>query len=106
MELCRDELEAAKAYMRVDGDADDLVVTECVQAARAYMAGAGISLPAQGTPRRASYDICVHRMALDDYDERRGVIHEKAEESPAFRRRFNQLKFNEPMSNLDIEKGV
>lgn len=102
MDLTQEELAAAKAYMRVDGDDDDAVVTQCVIAARDYLAGAGVTLPPEGTPRRASYDICAHRIALDDYDERRGVLHEKAEENPAFRRRLNQLKLTEsPVSNLD-----
>lgn len=104
MELTPEELQAAKAYMRVDDDNDDAVVTQCVIAARDYMIGAGISLPPSGTPRRLSYDICAHRIALDDYDERLGTVHAKAEESPAFRRRFNQLKLTEPVSNLDTEK--
>ncbi len=89
--LTTEELAAAKAYMRVDGDADDAVVEQCVIAARDYMKEAGIKLPPIGTGRRASYDICAHRMALDDYDERRGISHEKAAENVSFRRRFNQL---------------
>lgn len=102
MTLSPEELEAAKAYMRADGDDDDAVVEQCVIAARDYMTTAGVALPPSGTPRRASYDVCAHRIALDDYDERRGVIHEKAEENPAFRRRLNQLKLTEPpVSNLD-----
>ena len=106
MDLPREELEAAKGYMRVDGDDDDIVVTQCVIAARDYMTTAGIALPPSGTPRRASYDICAHRMALDDYDERRGVIHEKADENPAFRRRLNQLKLTEPpVSKSDTGGG-
>lgn len=96
-------MTAAKAYMRVDGDSDDAVVEQCVIAARDYMTTAGVALPPDGTPRRASYDICAHRMALDDYDERMGTAHERAEENPAFRRRLNQLKLSEPpMSKLDI----
>lgn len=106
MELTREELEAAKAYMRVDGYDDDTVVTQCMIAARDYMATAGIALPPSGTSRRASYDICAHRIALDDYDERRGVTHEKADENPAFRRRLNQLKLTEPsVSKLDTGAG-
>lgn len=103
MELSREELEAAKAYMRIDDDTDDLLVIQCVIAARDYLQTAGVALPPSGTSRRASYDICAHRIALDDYDERRGVIHEKAEENPAFRRCLNQLKLTEPpVSELDI----
>lgn len=106
MDLSREELEAAKAYMRVDGDEDDAVVTQCVIAARDYMTTAGVALPPNGTTRRASYDICAHRMALDDYDERMGTAHERAEENPAFRRRLNQLKLTEPpVSNLDTGAG-
>lgn len=104
MELPHEELAAAKNYMRIDGDADDCVVVDCVLAARDYLAGAGVSLPPAWTPRRCSYDICAHRIALDDYDERRGVAHEKAEENPAFRRRLNQLKLTEPVSKLDTEE--
>lgn len=103
MDLSLEELEAAKAYMRVDGNDDDSVVKECLLGARAYLMGAGISLPAPGTLRRASYDICAHRLALDDYDERKGVTHEKAEENPAFRRRFNQLKFDASVPDSDTE---
>lgn len=105
MELTPEELAAAKAYMKVDDDNDDVVVTQCVIAAREYMKGAGIALPPSGMPRRASYDICAHRMALDDYDERLGIVHAKAEENPAFRRRLNQLKLTEPVSNLDTGSG-
>lgn len=102
MELSQEELAAAKAYMKVDGDDDDAVVTQCVIAARDYMTTAGVALPPSGTLRRASYDICAHRMALDDYDERMGTAHERAEENPAFRRRLNQLKLSEPQgSKLD-----
>lgn len=106
MELSQEELAAAKAYMRADGDEDDAVVTQCVIAARDYMTTAGVALPPSGTSRRASYDICAHRMALDDYDERRGIVHERAEENPAFRRRLNQLKLTEPpVSNLGTGAG-
>lgn len=106
MELTQEELVAAKAYMKVDGDDDDAVVTQCVIAARDYMTTAGVDLPPSGTPRRASYDVCVHRMALDDYDERMGTAHDRAEENPAFRRRLNQLKLTEPLvANLDTGGG-
>lgn len=106
MELSQEELAAAKAYMKVDGDDDDAVVTQCVIAARDYMTTAGVALPPSGTLRRASYDICAHRIALDDYDERMGTAHERAEENPAFRRRLNQLKLTEPpVSKSDTGGG-
>lgn len=101
MALDREELEAAKAYMRVDDDADDLVVTQCVLAARTYLKEAGISLPASETPRRASYDLVCHAMALSLYDRRELTAQGTVSENPVLRGMLNQLKLTEPVSKLD-----
>lgn len=102
--LSREELEAAKAYMRVDGDEDDLVVTGCLAAARAYMEGAGVSLPPAGTPRRDLYDLVCHSIALGLYDHRDAVSESKFAVNPVLQRQLNQLKLTEPVSNLDTEE--
>lgn len=91
------ELAAAKAYMRVEGDADDAIVTACVLAAREYLAGAGVALPAPDTPRRALYDLVCHAMALSMYDQRDPVITGTiVAENPQLRRMLTQLKLTEP----------
>lgn len=102
MELSREELEAAKGYMRVEGEDDDLVVMSCLQAARAYMEEAGISLPASGTPRRASYDLVCHAMALSLYDRRETTTSETVHDNPVLRGMLTQMKLTEPdRSKLD-----
>lgn len=105
MDLSREELEAAKAYMRVDGTEDDVVVATCLSAARAYLSGAGVSLPAPGTPRRASYDLVCHSLALSLYDRRDLTAENAVGENPMMRAMLHQLKFTEPMSNLDTGKN-
>lgn len=107
MELTREELEAAKAYMRVDGYDDDTVVTQCVIAARAYLTGAGVSLPAPDTHRRSLYDLVCHVLALEAYDRRvmtiTGTI---VADNPVMCKMLTQLKLTEPsVSKLDTGAG-
>lgn len=107
MELSQEELEAAKAYMRVDGDEDNAVVTQCVIAARAYLTGAGVSLPAPDTQRRSLYDLVCHVLALEAYDRRvmtiTGTI---VANNPVMRQMLNQLKLTEPpVSKLGTGAG-
>ncbi len=70
--LYPEELAAAKAYMRLEGSEEDALVMGMVLAARAYLAGAGVALPAAGSGRRALYDRACHSLALTYY-ERRGA---------------------------------
>ncbi len=96
-DLSREDLEAAKRYMRVDGDDDDFVVEQCVRAARSYMTEAGVALPEAGTTRRALYDIVCHAQALSLYDRRDPVVTGSAvNENPVLRRLLVQLKQTEP----------
>ena len=74
-------------------------------AAASYMAQAGISEPAEGTPRRAQYDLCVNAMVLDSWDRREISVSGTVSENPAFRRVMNQLKMTENVSNLDTSGG-
>ncbi len=93
--LTAEELEKAKAY--IQPPYDDGVVEDCVLGARAYMAGAGVSLPPPGTPRRSLYDQVCHKLALADYDSRNPVIIGAVPvENPVFDRQFLQLQLSEP----------
>lgn len=107
VELTAAELEAAKRYLRVEGDADDAVVSTCVLAARAYLDRAGVALPSVGTGRRALYDLVCHAMALSMYDQRDPVITGTiVSENPQLRRLLVQLKLTEPpVSKFDTGDG-
>lgn len=92
-----EEMEKAKAYMRVEGDDDDMLVADCVLAARGYLTDAGVSTPEQGSQRRAQYDLVCHAMALSSYDLRDPVITGTiVSENPQIRRMLTQLKLTEP----------
>lgn len=102
MDVTREDLAAAKLYMRVDGDEDDLVVSMCLTAARAYMTDAGVSLPEAGTTRRALYDIVCHAQALSLYDRRDPtIVGGSVNDNPVLRRLLTQLKQTEPVSKSD-----
>lgn len=91
------ELAAAKRYMRPDADDDDDGVIDCVLAARAYLAGAGVSLPMPESPRRALYDIVCHALALGSYDLRDPtVVGSAVNENIQLSRKLTQLKSTEP----------
>lgn len=95
--LTSEELAAAKAYLRVEGDAEDGVVTACVLAAREYLDRAGISTPGPKSSRRPLYDLVCHAMALGSYDLRDPVITGTiVAENPQLRRMIVQLKLTEP----------
>lgn len=106
MALTREELEAAKTYMRVEGHEGDLAVTACVEAARTYLSQAGVSLPGGDDLRRNLYDLVCHAMALDAYDHRGTELETTVTENPAIRRMLNQLKLTEPpASSSDAGAG-
>ena len=77
------------------------------QDAVGYMAGAGIAEPAEDTPRRAQYDLCINALVLDAWDHRDMTEpSNQVTENPAFRRRLNQLKFSEgTVSDSDTVDG-
>lgn len=98
------------AYCKLTELADDPEVKTLIplffSAAEGYMAGAGISLPAEGTARRAQYDLCVNRIVLDSWERRDiSITSTVVTDNPAFRRMINQLKFVENVSNLDTFGG-
>lgn len=61
-----------------------------------YLQGAGISPPAEGSPKCAQYDLLVDRLVLDSWESRGGQTTEAVREDPAFRRTLNQLKQSDP----------
>jgi hypothetical protein len=95
------------AYCKLTELADDLEVALLVdslyEAAVGYLAGAGVSEPAEGTPRRAQYDLLINYLVLDGYNQRdMETPGTQVAENPVFRRTLNQLKLTEGMvSNLD-----
>lgn len=100
MELTAKRKAALLAYCRIDeldsGEAD--LLESLYGAAVAYMEQAGVSEPADGTPRRAQYDLAVNYLVLNSYDQRETAVSGTiASENPAFRRHLNQLKLTEPV---------
>lgn len=90
-----ERLREIAAYCRVD--ADDAELPGFVDAAAAYLAGAGVSKPEDGTARFAQYLQCVKYLALDLYDRRDTAVDGTLGDNPAFRRMLNQLKLTEPV---------
>ena len=86
-------------YCRMDEPtSEELLTLETLyDAAVGYLEGAGISLPPEGTPRRAQYDLAVNFMVLRDFDLRDATITGTiVADNPAFRRLITQLKLTEP----------
>ena len=99
MALSETERAALLAYCRMEEpSAEELLVLEGLHsAAEEYMANAGVAKPAEGTSRRALYDLCVNFMVLRDFDLRDATITGTiVNDNPAFRRMLTQLKLTEP----------
>lgn len=93
--MLRERLSEIAAYCKVD--ADDAELPGFVDAAAAYLSGAGVSEPEDGTARSAQYLQCVKYLALDLYDRRDAAVEGTLGDNPAFRRMLNQLKLTEPV---------
>ena len=96
------------AYCKLAEFGDDPEVLTLLEgfysAAVAYMEQAGVSLPLEGTPRRAQYDLCVNYLTLNSWDYRdMTYVSTVVADNPVFRRMMNQLKLTEPrdVSKLD-----
>ena len=87
------------AYCKLTELADDpevkLLIPVFYADAVSYMEDAGISVPAEGTGRRAKYDLCVNFMVLDSWENRDTKEPASFEENRSFRRRINQLKLTD-----------
>lgn len=101
MELTAKRKAALLAYCRIDelsGDDAELLESMYFDAVD-YLAGAGVSAPTEGSGRASQYDQCVNALVLDAWDHRGTQTAGQAlVENPAFRRRLNQLKLTEPVS--------
>lgn len=95
------------AYCRIDALEDDaLLLPGYYSASVEYMAGAGVSIPLDGTGRRALYDLCVNYLVLDKYERRSATITGTiVAENPEFVRIKNQLKLTEPVPNSGTGGG-
>lgn len=97
--------EQLLAYCKLTELADDPEVEALIpalySAAVGYMDSAGVSLPEEGTPRRAQYDLCVNYLVLDSFERREtAMVATVVADNPAFRRLLNQLKLTEPEAEL------
>ena len=81
-------LRACLDYMRVDEDEDGRIEHEFIPAAKAYLAGAGISEPETADPL---YALAVHALTLHYYDHR-DAVGEEAPFPTGLRPIINQLK--------------
>ena len=104
MSLTDERRASLMAYCRLTEDdlgPDDPALLETFYlAAVGYMEQSGVSLPEEGTSRRAMYDLLVNRMVLSDWDSRDAVDTTPVKENTRFRQMLNQLKDTE-VSDLD-----
>ena len=104
MALTEERTATLLAYCKLTELADDpevkLLIPTFYDAAVSYMTEAGVAEPKAGTSRRAQYDLCINAMVLNDWDHRDTAEEITLTENPAFRRRLNQLKLTEPVSDV------
>ena len=103
MSMTEERRAGLLAYCRIEEPTEEELLTleTLYEAAVGYLDGAGVSLPPEGTARRAQYDLCVNFMVLRDFDLRDAEVSGTIQDNPAFRRLITQLKLTEPVSNLD-----
>lgn len=102
--MLTEHLADIAAYCKVD--ANDAELPGFVDAAAAYLSGAGVSEPEDGTARFAQYLQCVKYLALDLYDRRDTAVEGTLGDNPAFRRMLNQLKLTEPVPDSGTGEGA
>lgn len=98
-----------KAYCRLDEltASEETLLDALYESAEQYMEQAGVKTPEEGSPRAAQYDMAVNALVLDAWDVRGSQVSSiTLNDNPAFRRLLNQLKFTEPVSELDTGSGV
>lgn len=88
------------AYCKLTELAEDPEVAALIPALYAaavgYMENAGVSMPEEGTTRRAQYDLCVNYLVLDSWERREtAMVATVVADNPAFRRLINQLKLSD-----------
>lgn len=87
-----EKLAAVKAYMRVDGDADDDIIAALYSAAVLYLQNAGIEEP---NDDKSLYNLAVWSLTLHYYDHRDSVGNE-ASFPTGLRPIITQLKLTAP----------
>ena len=88
MTVSKEKLAAVKAYMRIDGDADDVTSKALYKAAVLYLENAGIEEPSGDS---SLYNLAVWSLTLHYYDHRDSVGNE-AGIPTGLRPVINQLK--------------
>lgn len=103
MKLTDERKATLIAFCRLDdlSPEDEMLLESFYQDAVAYMTDAGVAQPEPGSARAAKYDHCVNYMVLDSWDNREMLQSGTVTENPAFRRRLNQLKHTEIVSDSD-----
>ena len=97
MALSEERKAALLAYCRIDAleEGEESLLQALHDAAVSYMEQAGVSEPAEGTARRAQYDLCVNALVLDAYDQRGSQTDKSMGDNPTLRRMITQLKLTE-----------
>lgn len=98
MALTKERQAGLLAYCRIEEPTEEELLTleTLYNAAVGYLEEAGVSLPPEGTPRRAQYDLCVNFMVLREFDLRDAEVTGTIQDNPAFQRLITQLKLTEP----------
>ena len=98
MALTEERRASLLAYCRMEEPTEEELLTleTLYDAAVGYLEGAGVTMPQEGTPRRAQYDLAVNFMVLRDFDLRDAEVMGTVQDNPAFRRLITQLKLTEP----------
>ena len=107
MALSGERLERLLIYCRMDDlmPGEEVLLEGLYDDAVSYMVGAGVAEP-KDPGRLAQFDLCVDALVLDAWDSRgTHIMGQGLVENPAFRRRLNQLKLTEPVSEPDTGTG-
>ena len=101
MELTEEIRRSLMAYAKIDELTPDEEgeFEDCFWGAVSELEDAGVSCPEEGTKRWHKYMRCLKAIFLDDWDNRGAQTSGKElTENRSFRRRLNQLKLTEPVS--------
>lgn len=92
-----------KLYCRIDGDAEDDLLQTLIEAAKSYLAGAGIADPAADDQR---YALAVKALVLHYYDYR-GLTESPAPSAiPGIRNLIIQLKLDAETARVMAEEAA
>ena len=106
-ELTEERKVTLLAYCKLEPDEIEPELLQMLyDDAISYMDDAEVSIPPEGSNRRAKYDMCVNALVLDAHDNRGVQMGVNLQENRAFRRRLNQLKLTEPVPNSGTGSGT